>query len=185
MPLSFSKPLLIVMTVIWRKKKSHKIYVKKYPHESYMKYTWKEKKTWTSLDIHTKRALYIYVHSFHFHVKLTRRTSNEITFRDIIFDGFISYKNVHMSGDNATVCLLSDTFLSWSFNSRPLSIKSFISLVLIFDFSLIKETKVGVISKTLYDANITQITIYLQFYWQNVAIIHYVEIKKYLLQNYM
>lgn len=58
---------------------------------------------------------------------------------------------------NATVRLLSDTFLFWSFNLRPLSIKSFlidwftfkISLALIFDFSLIKETKVGVISKKI------------------------------------
>lgn len=120
--------------------------------------------------------LYINVHSFHFHVKSTRSTSNESTFRDtgIKFDGFISYymlynKRSYIYVGNASVCLLSDTFLFWSFNLRPLSIKSFlidwftfkISLALIFDFSLIKETKVGVISKTLYmyDANITQITI--------------------------
>lgn len=160
-PLPFSKPLPIVMTVrIWRKK-SHELYVKKYSHKFYMKYTWKEK-TKTSLVIHTKRVLYINVHSFHFHVKSTRSTSNESTFRDtgIKFDGFISYymlynKRSYIYVGNASVCLLSDTFLFWSFNLRPLSIKSFlidwftfkISLALIFDFSLIKETKVGVISK--------------------------------------
>lgn len=157
----------------FEEKKSHEFYVKKYSHKFYMKYTWKEK-TKTSLEIHTKRVLYINVHSFHFHVKSTRSTSNESTFRDtgIKFDGFISYymlynKRSYIYVGNASVCLLSDTFLFWSFNLRPLSIKSFlidwftfkIRLALIFDFSLIKETKVGVISKKLYFANITQITI--------------------------
>lgn len=68
-----------------------------------------------------------------------------------------------MSGDNATVCLLSDSFLFWSFNSRQLSIKSFvidfkISFVLIFDISL-KDTKdLCYVYKTSYDANISLTT---------------------------
>lgn len=43
MPMLFSKPLHIVMSVYWRKT-PREIYVKIYSHEYYMKYTWKENK---------------------------------------------------------------------------------------------------------------------------------------------